>query len=56
MSREYTNKLIEMVEEGLLDPKQLVTDFCCYIGEDLVRGMMVTYGYADYTEEDWDNT
>jgi hypothetical protein len=40
MSQEYTDKLLEMVEEGLLD-KDLVIMACVkYMGEDKVKAMM----------------
>jgi hypothetical protein len=61
MSREYTNKLLEMIDEGLLDPMMVVTMAVGWMSEDDVREMMEAnelLGYAEkllgYTEEDED--
>jgi hypothetical protein len=39
--RAYTNKLIEMMEHGLIDPEQLARQCLCYMSEadveDLAR-------------------
>ena len=40
MSREYTNKLLEMVEEGLLDRDNVIMACVKYMSEDEVRDMM----------------
>lgn len=54
MTREATSKLLEMVEEGLLD-KDLVIMACIkYMSEDDVRDMMHDneFDYDDEKEED----
>ena len=40
MSREYTNKLLGMVEEGLLDRDNVIMACVKYMSEDEVRDMM----------------
>jgi hypothetical protein len=40
MSREYTNRLLEMVDEGLLDARQVVLMCVKYMSEDEVADMM----------------
>ena len=40
MSREYTNKLYNMMDEGLIDPESIVEMCLSYMSEDDVRGMM----------------
>lgn len=40
MSREYTNKLLEMVEEGLLDKDTVIMACVKYMSEDDVKDMM----------------
>lgn len=40
MSREYTTKLLEMVDEGLLDKDTVILACVQYMSEDDVKGMM----------------
>ena len=40
MTREYTNKLLEMVEEGLLDRDSVIMACVKYMSEDEVKDMM----------------
>jgi hypothetical protein len=52
MSSEYTDKLLEMVEEGLLD-KDLVIMACVkYMGEAKVKAMMETNEFFEDEDED----
>ncbi len=55
MSQEYTDKLLEMVEEGLLD-KDLVIMACVkYMGETNVKAMMeANEFFEDEDEVDFD--
>lgn len=39
-TREYSNKLLEMVEEGLLDKDLVIMAFVKYMSEDDVEDMM----------------
>ena len=40
MTRKFTNQLLEMVEEGLLDKDQVILACVKYMSEDDVRDMM----------------
>lgn len=40
MTREYTTKLLEMVEEGLLDRDTVIMACVKYMSEDDVKDMM----------------
>jgi hypothetical protein len=40
MSREYTTKLLEMVEEGILDRDMVIMACVKYMSEDDVKDMM----------------
>lgn len=40
MVRQYTNILLDMVHEGLVDKDQLILACVCYMSEDEVRDMM----------------
>jgi hypothetical protein len=40
MTREYTNKLLEMIDEGILDKDIVINAFCSYLSEDDVKDMM----------------
>ena len=35
--RGYTNKLLELIEEGTLSHKQIVEELCCYLSEDEIK-------------------
>ena len=52
--REYTNKLLEMVEEGLLDKDMVIMACVKYMSEDDVRGMMEANEMIDEEEEEDD--
>lgn len=39
--REYTNKLLDMIEDGLIDSKSVVLMCLSYMSEDEVQDMMV---------------
>ena len=52
--REYTNKLLEMVEEGLLDKDMVIMACVKYMSEDDVKGMMeANEMIEDEEEEEW---
>ena len=52
--REYTNKLLEMVEEGLLDKDMVIMACVNYMSEDDVRGMMEANEMVEEEDEDED--
>jgi len=37
MVREYTNKLMELCEDGLLSYEQIFKEFMCYLSEDEIK-------------------
>lgn len=51
-NREYTNKLLEMLDDGLLDAHQVVRDLVCYMSESDVQDFMECNGYAEEEEEE----
>ena len=38
--RKYTNQLLEMVEDGILDKDNVINAFCSYLSEDGVKDLM----------------
>lgn len=52
MSREATNKLLEMIEVGLLDPKDVVMMCVKFMSEDDVDEMCRINEVFDDEEED----
>jgi len=54
MSRHFTNRLLEMIDEGLLDPMMVVTMAVGWMSEDDVREMMEANELLGYAEEDED--
>ena len=57
--REYTNRLLEMIEEDLLNPIRIVEMCLNYMSEDEVKDMCQSNDLSDYMfgdEEDEDDT
>jgi hypothetical protein len=54
MTRQYTNRLLEMIEEGLLDKDNVIMACVKYMSEDDVRDMMQCDEFLDDEEEDED--
>ena len=54
MTREYTTKLLEMVEEGILDRDNVIMACVKYMSEDDVADMMRSNDILD-DEEDEDD-
>lgn len=59
--REYTNRLLEMIEEDLVDPIKVVEMCLNYMSEDEVKDMCQSNDLSDYMfdsedEEDEDYT
>jgi hypothetical protein len=52
--REYTNKLLEMVEDGLLDKDMVIMACMKYMSEDDVKGMMEANEMIEEEDEDED--
>lgn len=51
MSYEYTNKLLEMVEEGLLDKDMIIMACVKFMGERNVQAMMKANELLEHEEE-----
>ena len=47
MSRKYTNKLLEMIDDGLIDPEIVMTACLKYMSEDDVKDMMECNEFID---------
>ena len=54
MTRQYTNKLLEMVEDGLLDRDNVIMACVKYMSEDEVRDMMHANEFIEDEEENED--
>jgi len=55
MSREATNKLLELVEEGLLDRDAVILAAVNYLSEDDVADMCRINDFFDLEDEDEDD-
>lgn len=51
MSRRYTSKLLEMMDQGLLTPEQVANMCLAFMSEDDVKGMV---RYNDIVEIEHD--
>lgn len=51
MAREYTNKVLELVEEGAIDKDLCIRDLLSFLGEHEVKQFVEDYGYF-YEEEE----
>lgn len=52
MSRQFTNKLYDMVDNGLLDKDTVITACLKYMSEDDVKDMMEMNSFIDSDEEE----
>ena len=52
MSREYTSKLLDMIEDGLLDRDTVIMACVKYMSEDDVKDMMEHNEFIDEEDED----
>ena len=52
MARQETNRLLEMIDEGILDPKAGVTMCVKYMSEDDVADMMDCNELSERFDED----
>jgi nucleoside 2-deoxyribosyltransferase len=53
MLREYTNKIIEAVDEGLLDPKDVILACLNYMSEADVKNMAEVNYFFEYEENEY---
>lgn len=47
MTRQYTNQLLEMIEDGLLDKDNVILACVKYMSEDEVKDMMICNEFAE---------
>jgi len=52
MTGEYTMKLLDMVDEGILDPKAVMEACLCYMAEYQVEDMMRVNDFLFEEEEE----
>jgi hypothetical protein len=52
MTRQYTNQLLEMIEEGILDKDTVISAFCSYMSEADVQDLCEREGFIEEEEED----
>jgi len=50
--REYTTKLLEMMDEGLISAEAVAEMALAYMSEDDVKDMMLSNDIVDYDDED----
>ena len=53
-SREYTNKLLDMIEDGLLDKDKVITALVSYMSESDVKDMMEYNEFIEVEEDEED--
>jgi hypothetical protein len=49
-SRKYTNMILDLMDDGTLDPKTLAEQLLSWSSEDSMKQFWVSYGYADFFE------
>jgi hypothetical protein len=52
MTRQYTNRLLEMIEDGLLDKDNVIMACVKYMSEDDVEDMMKCNEFLEDEEEE----
>jgi hypothetical protein len=52
MTREYTTKLLDMMDEGLISAEMVAEMALAYMSEDDVKDMMLSNDIVDYDDED----
>lgn len=52
MDREYTNKLLAMVDDGMLDKDMVIMAFAKYMSESNIKDMMEANEMLEDEEED----
>lgn len=52
MTRQFTNKLYDMIDNGLLDKDTVITACLKYMSEDEVKDMMEMNEFIDSDEEE----
>ena len=54
MAREYTDRLLEVVEEGWFNKDDVILAFCKFLSEDDVKEFMRINFYEDFFMEEED--
>ena len=52
MTRQYTNQLLEMIEEGLLNAEDVLRSALIYMSESDVEDMAKSEGFIEEEEEE----
>ena len=50
-ARQYTEQLLEMIDEGILDAEHVVRCFATYLSEDTVKNMMFDEELIPYEDD-----
>ena len=50
-ARQYTEQLLEMIDEGILDAEHVVNCFATYLSEDTVKNMMFDEELIPYEDD-----
>ena len=53
-SRKYTNMILDLMDDGTIDPKTLAEQLLSWSSESSMRQFWVSYGYADLFEPEDD--
>ena len=53
-TRHYTNKFLEALEEGLIEPDKLIKNLLCYLPEHTVAQFAEDEMYFDHEEDELD--
>jgi hypothetical protein len=53
-ARQYTEQLLEMIDEGILDAEHVVRCFTTYLSEDTVKNMMFAEELVPYEDDEDD--
>ena len=52
MTRQYTNQLLEMIEEGILNAEDVLRSALCYMSESEVEDMAKSEGFIEEEEDE----
>jgi hypothetical protein len=52
MIREYTNKILELVNEGVIDQDTLIRNLLDWMSEQEVKDFAIFEGYVDFEDDD----
>ena len=55
MTREYTNKIYDLLDEGVLDARALASDLLCWLSEDSAKQFFYANCYNEFYPEEEDN-